>query len=129
MKIRNGYVSNSSSSSFCIIGYKVCNTNTAHDYNFDLENNQYLMIGRELCEGIDIIDLNKAMIKHLKDECLEHEYEIIQVLSFSVDSDYANEVEQIPEIILKPKVIFGTRSDNYTRTVAEFKHRYETMPF
>ena len=47
MKIRNGYVSNSSSSSFLIIGRKI-------DYN-DIKDEDLIYVeGKELCDGKDI---------------------------------------------------------------------------
>ena len=129
MKIRTGYVSNSSSSSFCIVGYKHCNTNNIDKYDFDFDKNQYVMMGMDLSEGMDVVILNESIVQYLKSHTIEYDYDIIQTIAYERCSDNNNFMHEIPEIILKPQIYFGTVSDAYTRTLKEFKNRYSIIPF
>jgi subtilase family serine protease len=55
MKVRNGFVSNSSSSSFVVTYDELVGIN---DITVDdIKNDKYVIIGKYLCEGYDIIHL------------------------------------------------------------------------
>lgn len=62
MKIRNGFVSNSSSSSFVLVGKEVC------PQEIDPSKlNQYKVIGTYLDEGLDVFDISHDVYKIMKD--------------------------------------------------------------
>jgi hypothetical protein len=62
MKIRSGYVSNSSSSSFVVIGKDVGNI-YSNNLQLDFENKQYVMLGKELSDGTDYIELTAELFE------------------------------------------------------------------
>lgn len=109
MKIRDGFVSNSSSSSFIV---------NAHSVSFNdikINDKRYFAIGRELCDGVDIIhvhsELEIAMLYYKKENfdfyCEdEHsealEFEKDQHCSYDYDMfKYHYNVEITEEEILK----------------------------
>ena len=59
MKIRSNYVSNSSSSSFVVFGYRIGNI-YKKNLILDFDNKKYIMVGYDLYNGEDIINLNKT---------------------------------------------------------------------
>lgn len=64
MKIRNGFVSNSSSSSFVIFGIRV---NTKELSNEDIKNNKYTVIGDYFEGGYDVFEIdNEETLKFIK---------------------------------------------------------------
>ena len=60
MKIRSGFVSNSSSSSFVIIGKRI----TEHE--LDKAKNPIMLGGSEMDEGGSCVHLSKEMLLHIK---------------------------------------------------------------
>lgn len=62
MKIRSGYVSNSSSSSFVVIGKDTGNI-YSNNLQLDFENKQYVMLGKELSDGTDYIELTPELFE------------------------------------------------------------------
>jgi len=80
MKIRNGFVSNSSSTSFLIGGFKI---EASKISNEDIENKTYIVEGKEWCNATDIFyikDIN--MLNFLK--TAERITDINKRLKFSI---------------------------------------------
>ena len=91
MKVRTGFVSNSGSSSFVIIGKKVGNLFTD---KLELDDNkEYYVIGAYLCEGIDIIRLDKKLLRWLKEHYEKNDRESID----SIDGDVIEAVWSMSE--------------------------------
>lgn len=61
MKIRYDFVTNSSSSSYIILGREV----TIKDISI-VEGERYLCVGKELSDGYDMFELDEAMLKYIK---------------------------------------------------------------
>lgn len=99
MKIRTGFVSNSSTSSFCVIGRAI-----ADGEKLDPER-RYVAVGRQLENGPEVLDLTAAHIKLLnKDDHMrwaeDNELEVYEVTDGEYDDNSAFiSIEEMERII------------------------------
>lgn len=98
MKIRNGFVSNSSSSSFVIMG-KSISISDIEDMKTRMKEGTIFAVGRERGEGIDIVKVNEN-IKYFK------KYpQIIETFSYYMGMPFREETFRKEELINKIKNI------------------------
>lgn len=86
MKIRNGFVSNSSSSSFIVFADKIERPSdlTAED----LKNNNIRIIGKDLCEGTDFFEIkNKQMLEYAQKNEYLRRCEWLKVIDMVCEED------------------------------------------
>jgi len=131
MKVRNGYVSNSSSSSFLVLGNVVGTPQNIERIKFDFDKFEYVMVGKFLCEGYDLIKLNPKIVKwierHRADCFLDYRAnEIYKVIQRS--TSYGDEnVMDIPNITLNAKVMSITADQHSSTTVNEMEDNYAEL--
>jgi hypothetical protein len=114
---------------YCIVGYEVCTTKNINEYQFDFFKNEYIMIGKQLDYGTDIINLDEVMILELKYLYDIKEYKIIQVIKQCSSELPNNELTYLPNVLLKPQIYYGLKDANYTMNVDMLRERYDYIPF
>ena len=131
MKIRNGFVSNSSSSSFILIG------KPSDPETFDFEN-EYVMLGESPDGQSDLITLDKDMIKAILKYQKKHQAvwpHPIYVNPLVIISDegyeemeYSGEIQtalqKFSDTDKGVKLIFGTCAQDAADDFDEFKSLY-----
>lgn len=99
MKIRNGFVSNSSSSSFVLVGQYVGNIIDKEGFDLsrlDFNHKNYVCFGGSLSDAEDVMDLTKEMAKYIidnKDKFLDLDFfdgSIFETVFFGEDGTDIN---------------------------------------
>lgn len=94
MKVRNGFVSNSSSSSFIASAIEL----NIEDITKDMLSSQIIAVGKDLCEGTDIISINDIFKLKFFKIFNEYEFEFYEIISSELEF-YGSDEER--DLILK----------------------------
>lgn len=121
MKLRNGFVSNSSSSSFVIIG-KIINNGTSYESLREISKKGELYVkGDYLSDGVDFFQMDEKMLKVWKDKRLSKMITLYQVYKMVEEEGIINRID-VPE---EGAMIFSFGIDHHhTETVSDFIESY-----
>ena len=99
--MRLSFVTNSSSSSFIVVGKSVSLD------DIDLSNGEYLFMGKQLCDGLDIVNIDSDILNYLKSH-LHNEYGDLRLGDYYVS-------------LLKSFMIKSDEDDDCLFTIKELK--------
>ena len=119
MKIRNGFVSNSSSSSFIVIGRKIYN----HDVKKEVQKGKDIYcIGDCFGDGEDFFQITDEMARILPD----FYYKDIEFVEVFATNSYELKYKDFKDVeFTEDTTIFSIEGDyHYTQTAQDFKERY-----
>ncbi len=121
MKIRNGFVSNSSSSNFIVIGNRVAYYNVDPA---DVKAGNIYIEGENLySDAIDFFQATQKMINLIKKEANLHNVEIYKIHKIiSEDEEFKIVKNDLPDDPVSIRVI--EKTNHYTKDFKDFKKRY-----
>lgn len=124
MKIREDFVTNSSSSSFVIIGKDV-----SFD-DIDLTQGHYIIVGKYLWDGYDIIDATMPILNYIKNKKMEDKFSYMKEF-IAGECGTSFSLKKLKEFVDKTakeddEITVNTFDIDYhsTTTLAEFIERY-----
>lgn len=134
MKVRNGYVSNSSSSSFVVICKEIGNIFQSN-LNLDFENKAYAMIGNhDCCEGgDDFIHLTPTLFKWFEERKMDIGFnidngDIIEII-VSGQNNWNDECIKIPEGYKDIYARVINADQNSSETIEDLEKRYYKIKY
>lgn len=124
MKIREDFVTNSSSSSFVIMGKDVFLD------DIDLTQGHYIIVGKYLWDGYDIIDATMPILNYIKNKKMEDKFSYMKVF-LEGECGTSFSLKELKEFVDKTakeddEITVNIFDIDYhsTTTLAEFIERY-----